>query len=107
MLNNTNGKPIEQRVTAVFHMASAEYEHTFIFNGMGDTVDYIDVDGVRFEPVRECEMFTAGTPCDGNTDLACSECGSYNIAEYYDGLSHRTVAKYCPDCGAFVSVYHR
>ena len=45
----------EQPITAVFHMATGEHDHTAIFNSMGDTVDYIDVNGERFERVKECE----------------------------------------------------
>ncbi len=47
-----------------------------------------------------CEMVTSGTPCDGNTDVACTSCGAYNIGEYYDGHGHRSSPKYCPECGA-------
>lgn len=50
----------------------------------------------------ECEMVTSGTPCDGNTDKACTSCGAYNIGEYYDGNSHIAVAKFCPECGKAV-----
>jgi|GEM_PF-5248945 len=47
----------------------------------------------------ECEMVTSGTPCEGNTDKACTACGAYNIGEFYDGQSHRAVPKFCPNCG--------
>lgn len=46
-----------------------------------------------------CEMVTSGTPCKGNTDVACTCCGAYNIGEYYDGCGHRTAPKFCPECG--------
>jgi len=47
----------------------------------------------------ECEMVTSGTPCEGNTDKACTACGAYNIGEFYDGQSHRAAPRYCPNCG--------
>ena len=46
-----------------------------------------------------CEMVTSGTPCEGNTDVACNCCGAYNIGEYYDGYGHRAAPKFCPECG--------
>ena len=52
----------------------------------------------------ECEMVTSGTPCDGNTDKACTSCGAYNIGEYYDGQGHIAAPKFCPECGAKVKV---
>ena len=47
----------------------------------------------------ECEMVTSGTPCEGNTDKACTACGAYNIGEFYDEQSHRAVPNFCPNCG--------
>lgn len=46
-----------------------------------------------------CEMVTSGTPCEGNTDKACTKCGAYNIGEFYDGDCHRSTPNYCPNCG--------
>ena len=50
----------------------------------------------------ECEMVTSGTPCEGNTDKACTACGAYNIGEFYDEQSHRSAPKFCPNCGRTV-----
>jgi len=105
MVDHPSNQIKEHPITAVFHMATGEHDHTAIFNGMGDTVDYIDVNGERFERIRETKMVVAGTPCKGNTDLACGSCGAYNIGEYYDGRSHRAIAKFCPECGAIAMAY--
>lgn len=46
-----------------------------------------------------CEMVPSGA----GDDVACSKCGAYNIySKYYDGYSHSTTLKRCPECGRHV-----
>ena len=47
-----------------------------------------------------CKMVVSGTPCNGNTDVACTKCGAYNIGTFYDGNGHRSTPRFCPSCGA-------
>ena len=54
-----------------------------------------------------CEMVPSGTPCEGYTDKCCTACGAYNIGEYYDGLDHAALPKFCPECGARVKAVKR
>ena len=64
-----------------------------------------EYESMRFTPELgngTCEMVTSGTPCEGNTDVACTCCGAYNIGEYYDGSGHRAAPKFCPECGRTV-----
>lgn len=53
---------------------------------------------------RTCEMEYSGDPkSDENPFRVCSKCGAYNIdSEYYSANGHRTVMKFCPECGAEV-----
>ena len=60
-------------------------------NGVERRVATIDMDGDRFERVRECVMTRTfrGYPCN---DYTCSECGKTHCAE--------RASEWCPRCGA-------
>ena len=97
MVDHPSNQIKEHPITAVFHMATGEHDHTAIFNGMGDTVDYIDVNGERFERAKECERI----PYYGNgkKQFVCSLCGC-GIGKQIDKYVY---VNHCPACGARIT----
>lgn len=50
----------------------------------------------RYE--RTCKAMPSGA----GEDIACSNCGAYNIGQHRDSGGHLVYPSYCPNCGAEV-----
>ena len=78
----------ERPVTAMFYMTEGD-PHPHVFNGGGAEVEYVTVDGERYERVRErCEYCQDGKSFDGQVVMVCNH-GTQRI-------------NYCPNCGSKV-----
>ena len=104
--NVKTSSPDEDRPETVLHFVGETFPRVFVINRLGREVDYVEVDGERFERVRECEYVY-----DGKW-FACSACGEQLG---YLGMSvstgkHGEVIRealhkdkvFCPYCGARV-----
>ena len=92
--------PDEDRLETVLHFVGDSFPRVFVINRLGREVDYVTVDGERYERVSECEMepsFIEPSRLDFMQEYLCSECGEYSymqIACDGDGVN------YCSTCGA-------
>lgn len=70
-------------------------DHTV--SGKGDSdLEAIDAWNTRHEPICHMEQSGAGE------DVACENCGAYNIAPFRDSEGHLVIPTYCPSCGSKV-----
>lgn len=56
----------------------------------------IDAWNTRHEPTCHMEQSGAGD------DVACTNCGAYNISPFRDSGGHLVIPAYCPSCGCKV-----
>ena len=96
--NVKTSAPDEDRLETVLHFVGDTFPRVFVINRLDREVDYVTVDGERYERVSECE----NTNTDGyGLRFECSECGYsaivHNCAARFDELPN-----YCPNCGARV-----
>ena len=97
--NAPTHSPAEDRLEITVHFHGEFNPHPIVLNRLDREVDYVTVDGQRFERVRECHVMSDYSYYDHiipewNYDY-CSNCGG----EFYD-----EVPNYCPYCGAKVKV---
>lgn len=66
-------------------------------DGTEREVDHVEVDGARYERVRECTLTRtySGEPC---SDWTCSECGKTHCWHNAARVGER-----CPRCGAVIT----
>ena len=63
----------------------------------GETLeDTTDSWNTRYGETYHMEQSGAGE------DVACANCGAYNIAPFRDGEGHLVIPAYCPSCGCKV-----
>lgn len=83
--------PAEDRLEITVHFHGEFNPHPIVLNRLDREVDYVEVDGERYERVRECEN---KMPSNKWGYFRCSECDA--VLEY--------VPHYCQKCGAKVKV---
>ena len=104
--NVKTSSPDEDRLETVLHFVGDSFPRMFVINRLGREVDYVEVDGERYERVRECEI-----ECDWHymeevlpfthEDTWAYRCVSCEWQFRYDrGIK----PDYCPNCGAKVKV---
>ncbi len=54
--NVKTSSPDEDRLETVLHFVGDTFPRVFVINRLGREVDYVTVDGERYERVRECEV---------------------------------------------------
>lgn len=54
--NVKTSSPDEDRLEIVLHFVGETFPRVFVINRLGREVDYVEVDGERFECVRECKV---------------------------------------------------
>lgn len=94
--NVKTSSPDEDRLETVLHFVGEIFPRVFVINRLDREVDYVEVDGERFERVRECERILYKP----TKVLVCSECGA-GIPKQLDKYCY---LHYCPNCGAKVKV---
>ena len=91
--NVKTSSPDEDRLETVLHFVGETFPRVFVINRLDREVDYVTVDGVRFERVRECHDVSL----DKSTQFYCSICEcTVDVPLLWGSL------KYCPHCGAKV-----
>ena len=54
--NAPTHSPDEDRLETVLHFVGDTFPRVFVINRLGREVDFVTVDGERYERVRECEV---------------------------------------------------
>ena len=95
--NAPTHSPAEDRLEITVHFHGEFNPHPIVLNRLDRKVDYVTVDGERFERVRECHVMSEYSYYDHTIPEwdydYCSNCGG----EFYD-----EVPNYCPNCGVRV-----
>ena len=102
--NAPTHSPAEDRLEITVHFDGEYNPHPIVLNRLDREVDYVEVDGERFERVRTCHNKTRY----GN--FKCDVCNAFLQLTDFDGEpmltvdGARYVPDYCPHCGAKVKV---
>ena len=104
--NAPTHSPAEDRLEITIHFHGEYNQHPIVLNRLDREVDYVTVDGQRFERVRECELNPVARHVD---DVACLgfECSLCHMAIYTPGeglVAAFHGFDFCPLCGAKVKV---
>lgn len=109
--------PAEDRLEITVHFEGEFNPHQIVLNRLDREVSYVEVDGERFERVRECEMKWTGRYCPPGCMVpqdmvqTCSACGGLgndpsrpfhpeDPNEPIQFVNLPSYIRYCPLCGA-------
>ncbi len=93
--------PAEDRLEITAHFKGDIFPRTFVINRLDREVDYVTVDGERYERVRECEV---------ESSLIWDSYHGQNFYEHKFSCGHTVTSDYeeppfyCDVCGAKVKV---
>lgn len=91
--------PAEDRLEITVHFHGEFNPHPIVLNRLDREVDYVEVDGERFERVRECEQEERGWGTEGDHARVWLTCGHDCMVPTVADLP-----SFCPHCGAKVKV---
>lgn len=99
--NVKTSSPDEDRLETVLHFVGETFPRVFVINRLGREVDFVTVDGERYERVRECEV---------ESSLIWDSYHGRDFYEHKFSCGHTVTSDYeeppfyCDVCGAKVKV---